>query len=568
MTDPTPRRTWTLRRTQIAAIVVITVLFLARVFLPPLGNQARAEKLYLDAWFTDVHLDPPSDRDADSKGSVTMLKGALELSPGNSLYEQALVWRCPEKGLKNLIENGNLGEKALILASHRYYTYLDKQADSDEWKRSSKKPKKPSIYSVSDMYYFPPLHLPDYWSKKLDRLNKLAVVDPENALIKYRRAYIYGSVGRQSDMLDEVRKANAMDLCAIRMPEVLPAIQNTLADPRLYGFFGDSSQLRELARQMVGYSNEQLRARNVPAALAASEDACQMGVRLASMEPVGYINYLVAAAVFAVGHAKQDAICRSFGIAKEMRKYQDVSNVFDKGVREFSYAMRALQLIPQPYPSIMVYVFFVLTSLYSQILFVLLWGATSLIRRAMRRQKVDIKTWDEGWLLKIMLTLYLPLMLITILVNSFVSYELSSNIFSSTEVSDPVGIIIFAVQLLSIIVLILKLRKRYSISLGERVSLLRFIFRIPMETRAWICRSYALLFGAQIIFLLCFGMLASQIFISHYGANPWQIARIPLYNQDVEKATAQRLADEMRKFAIEKGIIRSDNSAIGHASVR
>lgn len=561
------KKKWTLRRIQIAAIIVITVLFLARVFIPPMTQQARAEKLYLDGWFLTVRVKGGGDRETDKNKSVEMFKQALALSPGNSLYEQALVWKCPEKDLHDLIVNGKLGKKAFILANHRYYTYLDKQADNDERRISSKKPKKPSIYSASDMYYYPPLHQPEYWRKKLERLEKLAAVDPDNALIRYRRAYIFANMGRQSDMLNEVRKANAMDLCAIRVPEISPRIVNTLADPRNEGIFGDLSQLRELARQMAGYSNEQLRNKNVTAALAASEDACRMGVKLASMEPVNFINYLVATAVFAIGRAKVDAIYRNFGMTDEMKKYQSVGMVFENGVGEFRKYIENSTIISQPYPSITTYAFFAIFSIFSLILFILLWGVTSLIRRIMHRQKVDIKAWDEGWLLKIMLTLYLPLLLITLIVNSFIKQELSSNIFRYIEGPDSVAFIIIAIQLSLMIVLMLKLKKQYSISHGEKVSLLKFQFRIPMEARAWICRSFTLMFAAQTIFLLVCGMLASQFFISYYKTCPWQFERLPvIYNN--ENAVAQKQADRIRKIAIEKSIIKSDNNSIGHVSGR
>ena len=335
----------------------------------------------------------------------------------------------------------------------------------------------------------------------------------------------------------------------------------------------DYSQLRELTRQMVGYSNEQLRNKNVSAALATSEDACRMGIRLASIESVNYMNYLVAAAVFSIGRSKLDAICRNFGMTDEMKKYQSVSAMFDKGVRKFRDTIQTSPFISEPFSGIASYANFMLVSAISFVIFLILWGLTSLIRRIMHRQKVDIKAWDEGWLLKMILALYLPFILIILIAGTvwykqlfpevFVNYDFLGGIISRYLIW-----ITIAMQVVLATILMLKLKKQYSISVGEKVSLLRFELRIPMQTRAWICRSCVLFFGAQIVFLLCLGMLASQIFITHYGAYPWQIERIPLVNQDVEKVTAQKFSDEMKKFAIEKSIIKSDNSGIGRVSGR
>lgn len=554
---------WSLRRIQIAAVIVITVLFLSRIPIPSFSPQARAERLYLDGWFLGIHHSILGiDSNGDSKKSYTMFKKALELSPQNFLYEQALAWKCPEEDLKNLIANDNLGKEALILASYRYDEYLERNADNEAFSINNKIPSKqgplPSASVASSKQ-----NSPAYWKGKLDRLDKLAEVDPDNALIRYRRAYIYGSMGSQSDMLDEVRKANSMDLCVIRMPEVSPVISNTIADPRMGYIFQDYAHFRELARELVGYSNEQLRMKDVDAALDTSEEACRMGIRMASMKPANYINYLVASAIYSIGYNKVNSISRDFGMIEVTQKYQNIQTVFNKDNEKIGPDTSDIIIafiFSQPYTSLMSYTNFIIVSIFSFAVFLLLWGISSLICRIMRRQKVDIKAWDEGWLLKMMLAVYLPLIIIIMLAGliwnrlfpeSFSNYELANGMYFTYILW-----IVATVNLAFAVILMLKLRKQFAIFSGKNISLLRFNFRIPIEARAWIYRSYSLFFGAQLVFVLCLSMAASQFFISHYKIYPWQMERIQFYNNDTEKITSQKLADEVNRLAVEKGIIK------------
>lgn len=566
------RSRWTLRRFQIAIIAIITILFLARVFIPPISPQARAEKLYLDGWFLHFDMIGRGNGDQDNKESIKKLKQALVLSPGNSLYEQALAWLSPPTDMEHLIKTGNLGKKALAIAGHRRYSHEDERAETEARKSIATKPGSRSPFSAPGMPVSYRLYPPEYWRKKLARLDRFAAVDSDNALIAYRRAHIFGSMGRQSDMLKEVRKANSMKLIRTATPEVSRRIMNTIANSDHTIVSPRMSELREVARQMVGYSNAQLRARDVDGALATSEDVCKMGIRMTSIEPGNYVSYLNATAVFAIGRSKLDAICRDFGMTDEMKRYQAINAAFDKGVIRIKRSLQEIA-ISQPYTGIVSYANLMVISAITVALFLASWGITALIRRIMRRPKVNIKAWDEGWLLKLMLTIYLPFMASIFIAGIFWYKQLFPRTFIQLNIvggmiSAILIVLTIAIQVILATILMLRLRKQYSEHLGKEVSLLRFEFGRPTEASAWACRSYTLLFGAQLVFLLCLGMLASQVFVSHYGVHPWQIERIPLYRQDTEKTIARELAVEIRKAAIENSIIKSDNSSMKHVSGR
>ena len=513
-----------IRRIQIAAIIIITALFLIRIFTPPLTKHARAEKLYQDAWFMKLEYLAGYDDAAREKVSA-LFKQALSLSPDNSLYQQALVWNCPKSSLKLLIDQQPLDQKALIIAHHRLYA-----PDKGNPRITGKTPSGGSDSS--------------HWRRELDNAKKIAAIDPENALVRYRIAYVYGKMVRQSDMLAEVRKANSMKLVAIRVPEVSPVIRHTMVDPTIGPFFEDSDKYRELARQMVGYSNELLRKGDIPAALDVSEEVCRMGIRLTSMQPYSYINNMVAQAVYAIGYRKLDIICRDFGMTGRLIGYRSINDLFNKNSENTKANLsRSMEMMTTPFKAIQLCMSALTVSFVSMMLFLLFWGITAIIRKAKGKEGFAINAWDEGWILRLLLPVYLLIII------------LGSAQFKGHDTMTYSFAMIIIVNLILAGVVIARLRKSYTSSQPDQVGSMRFIFAMPIAVRTWICRSLALFFAAQLVFVLCLGMLASQFTITRYRVLPWQILRMHLFRSDIEYSTAKGYADAINRLAIEKEII-------------
>lgn len=536
---------WSLRQIQIAAIIIITALFLIRILTPPLTKHARAEKLYQDAWFLKYKY--LGEYDDAARGKVCrMFRKALAISPDNTLYQQAVAWNCPEAELKSLIDKGKLDSKALIIAYHRYYTYADNTAFDEALKSYYKshpgKPKTNLPYNKETLLGSA------YWQGKLDRIDKLAKIDPENAMVGYQRAYIYGTKGKQYEMLADVRRANSMRFIATGIPEVSHVVKNTMVDPVITAPFEGLSKNRELARQIVGYSNELLRLKKIPAALDASEEICRMGIKMTSTQPYTNINYLVANAVFAIGYRKLDSICRDFGRTGELTKYRSINELFELNAKKQTTNIANLMQMTRAFVIVQIFSAFIMISFACTMLFLMLWGIMAVIRYVKRKEKFNTKAWNEGWILRLLFSIYLPSILLIM-------------IFGITQPNGYNGfmhssIIMIAVSLIFAGIVAVKLRNSYDSSQEKQIGLLRFIFIMPIEVRTWICRSYTLFFGAQLVFILCLGMLVSQFSITRYRVLPWQIERMHLFRVDIESSTAKSYADEVNHLAVEKGIIK------------
>ncbi|MBI3947365.1 MAG: hypothetical protein HY321_15685 [Armatimonadetes bacterium] len=410
------KRAWPSRRLQIGALVVLAVAAALRVFVPPLNPQKRAEQLYRDSWFQGsesrlrriIGLDPTDDAAAKAEG-------ALKLDPGNSLYEQALVWHTPREKLRALVRNHKLGPEATALAAGLLYQY-DTQPVMD-W---SVLPEE----VISDL----PFELPEPREKlkmtpeaKLARLDALKNEDPYNAAPYYLKADLLAEMKRFDAALAEVDAGNRLGRLRAYQPALGQGVANSpvVTSTMLAGSFPAYSRCRNVARALSDMAGRDLRRGRVDEARRALEACCRMGVVVALEEPHTLIAMLVGTAVFAIGWARLEPLYKDFGPADGLDRQRRVARAFDQAREDARAHTSSMMpaLIKGVAQAISLPVFIACaagSSLGLVALSLLLWIPAGWVRRRRGEAPLHMVPWGEGRLARLFLAVYLPAVALTL----------------------------------------------------------------------------------------------------------------------------------------------------------
>lgn len=485
---------WPSRRLQIGAMIVLAIGAAVQVFMPPLTRHARAERLYLDGWFEE---------------SVPKLEQALKLDPGNSIYEQALVWHYPKSKLPDLLKKRRLGPDAKRLAAGVIY--------SNQIERT-KDPR-----------------------RKLVLVDDLIKADPSNALPHYRKASILHQMGRLDAAIREMREANKIGKIRLYTPGVPDSVLNSNASPDTYYMhMGDYSGWRKLVRGFENRSHAKLRDGKVEEAAGLMEDCCRMSVVVSTAEPPTIMAVLVGRAIQIITWSRLEPVCKDFGMKDRLSRMKRLDGAYERATQasrdEIGYGGFGLSLVIAipfaiAWAAGSAAAFLIIT--------VLLWILPAIRRRG--QSAVSLTTWSEGWIARVSI-FNVPFMAAALYFGTR-EYDMES-------AADQMGPYALLIVLGQIVILALGLRvlhHRYDQDAGERTGIFRFAIRSPAAVKAWIRRSLIVLLGGQIVFAVCLALLATILCKPILGGHPWQIQRYSLLSISHEEATMRRVGNDLRK---------------------
>lgn len=535
-------RAWPSRWLQIGIIVVLTVGAALQVFLPPLTRAGRAEKLYTDAWFIGRKADVIEEfRPGRADVAAKKLEAALKLSPGNSRYEQALVWQCPKEKLPQLLKTHKLGPKA-----RRFAAGFAIKKDWEGWHP-------PSLFDAPSA----PGALSSFRTvseRLLKQLDELAKLDPSNGLPHYQKAQVMGRLGRTNEVVAEVRTGNACAVVEFYTPSVNDTILNSTTSPTFIGAdFTTGARMRETARFLKDTASDRLRHGQIDEAREILEDCCRMGVKYATSEPHTIITFLVGTAVFAIGKKDLDPLYRDFGMKDRLGAVKRTDAAFEDGIARIKQHTsggmdRLMTSMLQALAAPFLVGFSAGTAANLMFLFALLWIPAALRKRG--QAAVTITPWSEGWLTKMLLAVYIPAFavffaLMMLALSKYPAFLGEYGQFGSGFYV-PVGVLIALCQLVLIALALKSLHRRYDEQTGESTGIFRFIFKVPAAAKSWTRQYVATAMAAQFVFLGCCFLILTVIYEPVVGAHPWQVDRFKITSISAEQALVHSISTELQ----------------------
>lgn len=525
--------TWPSRRLQFGIIAVLVIGAALRVFCPPLTREGRAEKLYTDSWFTNGFSAFTSRENPKSeKITIQKLEAALKLSPDNSLYQQALVFRYPREKLPELLNHRKFGAEARRLAAGLIY---ERQSGLTQPGYMNKR-----------------ITAPEALGRELEKLDLLAKADPSNSLVHYRKAFILKDMGRMDEAIGEVRTANRLGITRYYVPDIItePVLDASCSPMLTISFNGKYTKYRELARVLADIAGRRLREGKSEEACALLEDCCRMGVNAASSEPRNTISVLVGKAVFAIGWVKLEPIYKDFGMKDRLAVLQHAEKIFDRAMETYRSQDMYSELMAQMMKTVTIPIVLSVAAGIALVLIIinlLLWLPAAIIRRRRGDTALTAAPWGEGWPARMFIAINLPAMA-AMLVLLFAKPTL----LFTNDYSTPVymylalGGLILLAQLILAGVTLRILHHQYDEHTGEHTGILRFIFKAPAAAKAWTRKYVSAAFGMQLIFLMCCFLLATIVYKPIFGGHPWQAERFKIGFISKGRAIARQVAIDLK----------------------
>ena len=486
---------WPSRRFQIGTMIVLALGAAVQVFIPPVTKQSRAEKLYLDGWF---------------ESSVPKLEKALELHPGNSMYEQALVYQYPKDKLPDLLKKRRLGMDARRLAAGLIYQN--------------------QIARTEDP------------NRQLALADALIKADPTNALPHYRKASILQEMGKLDAAIAEIRRGNALGKMRFYTPVVDDTVPDSNLSPAVYPGYGDYARLRRLVRPIVDLAHVRLREGKAQESVIILEDLSRMNVVVSTGEPPTIISALVGKAMHIMTWSPLQPIYKDFSMTDRLARMKRLDDAFERLSQASRNEIKVSGLKQMASVFAVSYAFLWAGGSAAGILLVsfLVWILPAIRRRG--QPAVSLRSWNEGWIARVSLIVTLPFMA--------AAAFFGARTFGFDSPGNYMGPYALLIVLAQIIILALGLRilhHRHDESTGEKTGILRFTFKSPAIVKAWTRKKLIVLLGGQLVFVVCLALLATILFKPLVGGHPWQINRFQLLTISHEQATMRRVGDDLRK---------------------
>lgn len=520
------RKPWPSRRLQIGIFILLAVGAVITVFIPPFSKEQRAQRLYEDAWFADFSMDeslPPEK-------SVPKLEKALELCPGNSIYEQGLVWNYPEKDLPKLLKERKLGSEAVRLAYGRIYTKCGISLD---------------IGSSNETI-------------ELQKILKLREYDSRNSLAYYFAAGRLAKAHRLDAAYHSVQEGNTLGRCCLYVPETTKAVSDTIGCYSLFRpDFRYRAELQSVARGLGELGHERLRKGDLRGACDAFETCCRMGANYACARHVSGIDYFVGQAIFRVGWDPLKKICKDFGMREELAEYSQVEKAFGEGNGKIRKWLDLNSIVQESSSQISIYsiplevTVSMAVSLVALIILALSAFIWRLVMKAKKQPVLRISPWEDGWLIKTFLVAYSAVLILTFLPKAImvVYPNWTASGWMLERIGDMVPIVAGMVitQLAVLLMAVKKMRREFVDNTGEKIGMLTLVFRGTASRCAWMSGSLVRATGVQIMFLIASGFLTIILFKPLIGVHPWQLQRIPCHAPSKEAALVKNISENIAK---------------------
>jgi len=527
-------RTWPSRRLQLIVIAVLIVGAALRVFWQPLTPKGKAEKLYTDSWFAGRGDSFSPEVEGHGAAAILLIEKALKLAPGNSQYEQALVWQYDPAKLPALLKKRHLSPEARRLAAGQI-------ADRAVY-QSTRLPRKPDI--KADL------------REELGRLKSLQNADPTNSLVHYRKANVLQQLGRTDEALAELKAGNRLGPVKLYYPEVPRGLADCLVSPPIASpQLSTMMAARGLARAVSNLANDRLRQGKVQEAREILESCVPMSVNIARSEPPTIIAALVGKAVFAIAGSQLEPIYKDFGMRDKLASFRRLDDAFEGALKTSraeigSAGFQKRWALAFGIPTVAViasYAAFILAFLTG-----LLWVPAWFMRRRRSQETVTVPPWGEGFLFRACVPVYLLLFagmcaMAALSPSWLYPDQFSFGIWSIGPV--PVALILLA-QILIIALALRVLHHQYDEHTGQRTGVLRFIFKAPANAKAWTRKYVVAALGAQLIFLACCFLLATIVYKPIFGGHPWQVNRFRVTYLSHEQAAMKRVGEDLRKAGL------------------
>lgn len=521
-------RSWPSRRLQVAVILLLLLGSAAQIFILPANREKRAEQLYRDAcffpWYSSLGIPFPTYENF----RIRKLERALELSPGNSLYEQAMVYKCPVQKLPWLLRTHRLGRKARTLADALIYQRL-----------------------VND--YHGEICLNDYKPSSdvcrlLPLVDALCREDPGNALPHYWRAYLYMEQGLVKESILEIEKGNRIGCVRCYGPELSPEVMAASVDSSGVHFTSvDFGGLALLSGALADAGDSTLRRGDVRGACRILEAGCQMGICVAKSD-VKDLNLLMAGlSIFNKCRRQLVPIYGDFGLFDKQKEFDPARHIV-AGIRHDTeiYMMRNYTLEKYSGKIARFVVvqwslcFMMLVSLAFLLVSLLPWGALALARRIKHGEAFEAGAWGEGWLARLYFVSVLPLPALAAVAALFLPSVFRipavGKVLSLPHIFDlfyeqahlvPLILILVGLQAVVAAPVLRKLHRAYDEAEWQATSFARFLFRSPLPVKAWVGRQISAAFAGEALFILCLAMLVVIVYKPLVGCQPWQPNRLP-----------------------------------------
>lgn len=541
------RRAWPSRRLQAGILVALALAAAWRVFVPPFDRQQRAEQLYTDSWFpgTDA-LSAALDGETGDERAAGKAEAAVKLVPGNTLYEQALVWHTRREKLPALLRERKLGPEARALAAGLIYEY--------ETRPTMEMPPPPTGSAPGATGEIPePRMKPEMPAgAKLARLKGLEKEDPSNALPHYLKANLLSSLRRYDEVLAEVEAGNRLGRLRLYQPPVSPAAQGsiTFVARQSADCFPQYARFREVARALGDIGSRNLRRGRVDEARRALEACCRMGILVASSEPRMLVTVMVGKAIFAMGWVSLEPLYKDFGPADALARQRRVDQAFEHGLtqsRAYVESGRSMELLIKGVTQAYALPAFIACaggiSLALALLSLLLWIPAARARKRREEPPILVAPWGEGWVARVCLASYVPATGAVLLVAYLLPEELSSTVAFVW----PGMMVIGVLPLLAVVGLALRaIRRGCEQHTGERMGFFRWLFKAPAAPKAWTRRWLAAACAGQALFVAGAFLLLLFFYKPVYGGHPWQGTRFTYGTMAEEQAIVGKIIEDLR----------------------
>lgn len=509
MIMPDKARTWPSPWVQATLFLALLAGAAFQVMAPAWDSRQRATQLYQDSWFVGGRGGNLEARHREA--AVARVEAALELAPGNPLYEQALVWHSPPERLQALLKERRLGPGARTLAAGLLFQQATAYRRAD----------------AADL---------------VAALDTLIAADPTNALPRYLNAHLLARMGRFGDALAEVQAGNRLPTMRHYLPAVGRSVRDSAASPMLTANLSPVHlALRNLARLLWDEAHVRLRQRKADEARAILEACCRMGVQAAGAEPRASVPFLVGEAVFSIGWSGLDPLLKDFGPKQKLETYEAMGGALERVQRDVREGFDASSRGVARYATALLAPLFLRYA--GMLAAILLLGAllcrTAAARAARRSEEtpVTVAPWGPGWLARVCLALYGfgALCLLALAAALRAAPDTAAVGLYSTLAVPLCGL-----PLLFLLAALSSIRRGYGRHTGVYVPLSRVLPRRHPAVSAWAWRHLSTALAYQALFLIACLCLATCLYKPLIGGHPWQVERFAVGTLSQEEALVTR----------------------------
>lgn len=496
---------WPSRKVQITFLAVLAAIMMASVCQDYL-SMSKADRLYEQAWLR------PSGPYAEegNQDAIERLKAALKISPDNSLYQQALIWKTPPQEMAHIVKDYNLTPEA-----KRLYVGLTLTLSEDTRKGKLVRPRS--------------------LSERLRISHLLKEADSKNPFAYYEEAAALSDAGRYKEAYQDVYTGNRMGIGHLYVPEVSPSVRNSLSSPKMRdAAVMQIDSCRRAAFGVVKYSEQMVRQHNDKEASDVIHECLRMSMSVSQCTPLSTMSMLTGTRLFFSHYWRHTRISDRLRDKSRDSLYDKISEVLQKNSKAMATFMSSddeqsgtMQSMLVRYSILGGALFGVVLSAMLGMLAGLWYIACSSAVRKKQQAGILLDAWGEGWVTRLCLKVYVP---IFALLGGFVYiimhlHGIAAD-FDAIAIgfAVPSGLIILG-QTITLVRMIAQARKSLAESMKDKTDAAASVLSGRASRRAWVTRSIAAGLAVNAAFLTCLLMISIIGFKPMFGNEPWEVGK-------------------------------------------